>query len=151
MTNPAQAKEKVTRLTIRIGDRDFVLERKQVPVSFLKLDPKNQLLSYQLGQLRKEGKLGTDTELHEVLWALDPVKDLYQSVFQNGGLIQDPIVKDDGLVVEGNCRTVVVRELHKKFPKDERFGSLYVQVLPSDFSEEQLVTLLGELHIAGKI
>ncbi len=151
MTHPAQVREKVTRLTIRIGDRDFVLERKQVPVSFLKLDPKNQRLSYQLGQLRKEGKLGTDAELHELLWAMDPVKDLYQSVFQNGGLIQDPIVKEDGLVVEGNCRTVVLRELHKKFPKDERFGSLYVQVLPSDFSEEQLVTLLGELHIAGKI
>lgn len=151
MTRPAQDREKVTRFTIRIGDRDFVLERKQVPVSFLKLDPKNQRLSYQLGQLRKEGKLGTDAELHEVLWAMDPVKDLYQSVFQNGGLIQDPITKEDGLVVEGNCRTVVMRELRKKLPKDERFGSLYVQVLPPDFSEEQLVTLLGELHIAGKI
>src|SRR5256885_10244919 len=151
MTHPTQAKEKVTQLSIRIGDRNFVLERKEVPVSFLKLDPKNQRLSYQLGQLRKEGKLGTDSELHDVLWAMDPVKDLYQSVFQNGGLIQDPIVKEDGLVVEGNCRTVVVRELNKKLPKDDRFPSLHVQVSPPNFSEEQLVTLLGELHIAGKI
>jgi hypothetical protein len=151
MTQPTQAKEKGTRLTIRIGDRDFVLERRQVPVTFLKLDPKNQRLSYQLGQLRKEGKIGTDAELHDVLWAMDPVKDLYQSVLQNGGLIQDPIAKEDGLVVEGNCRTVVLRELHKKFQKDDRFASLYVQILPPNFSEEQLVTLLGELHIAGKI
>jgi hypothetical protein len=150
MAQPTQAMEPA-RFSIRINDRDFTLERKQVPVSFLKLDPKNQRLSYQLGQLRKEGKLGTDSELHELLWEMDPVKDLYQSVYQNGGLIQDPIVKEDGLVVEGNCRTVVLREAHKKFPKDERFTNLYVQVLPKGFSEEQLVTLLGELHIAGKI
>lgn len=147
----AVATEKGTRFTIRLGDRDFVLERKQVPVSSLKLDPKNQRLSYLLGQIRKEGKLGTDAELHDLLWAMDPVKDLYQSIYQNGGLIQDPIIKADGFVVEGNCRTVSLRELHKKFPKDERFASLHVQVLPSSFSEEQLVTLLGELHIAGKI
>lgn len=151
MTRAAQATEKTTELSIRIGDRDFVLERKQVPVSFLKLDPKNQRLSYQLIQLRKEGKLGTDPELHDLLWSMDQVKDLYQSILQNGGLIQDPIVKGDGLVVEGNCRTVALRELHKKLPKDDRFARLYVQVLPADFSEEQLVTLLGELHIAGKI
>ena len=151
MAHPSQAHEPTTKLTIRINDRDFILERKQVPVSFLKLDPKNQRLSYQLSQLRKEGKLGTDSELHDVLWAMDPVKDLYQSIYQNGGLIQDPIIKDDGLVVEGNCRTVVMRELHKKLPNDERFSSLWVQFLPKGFSEEQLVTLLGELHIAGKI
>ncbi len=147
----AAAVDKGARLTIRLGDRDFVLERRQIPVSSLKLDPKNQRLSYLLGQIRKEGKLGTDPELHELLWAMDPVKDLYQSIFQNGGLIQDPIIKADGLVVEGNCRTVALRELHKKFPKDERFGSVFVQILPASFSEEQLVTLLGELHIAGKI
>jgi hypothetical protein len=147
----AAVMEKATRFSIRLGDRDFVLERKQVPVPTLKLDPKNQRLSYLLGQIRKEGKLGTDAELHELLWAMDPVKDLYQSIYQNGGLIQDPIIKADGLVVEGNCRTVALRELHKKFPKDARFASAFVQILPASFSEEQLVTLLGELHIAGKI
>jgi hypothetical protein len=151
MTAAKEAPEDLTRLPIRLGDRDYVLERKQVPVTHLKLDPRNQRLSYQLNQLRKEGKAGTDSELHDLLWAMDPVKDLYQSILQNGGLIQDPIVKQDGLVAEGNCRTVALRELHKKFPKDERFSKLYVQILPPHFSEEQLVTLLGELHIAGKI
>ena len=140
-----------TKFTMRLGDRDFVLERKRVTVSSLKLDPKNQRLSYLLGQLRKEGKLGTDTELHDLLWGMDQVKDLYQSILQNGGLIHDPIAKGDGLVAEGNCRTVALRELHKKFPKDDRFTTVFVQILPPNFSEEQLVTLLGELHIAGKI
>lgn len=139
------------KLNLRIGDKDVTLERKLVPVSFLKLDAKNPRLSYKILELRREGKVGTDNELHELLWSLDPVKDLYQSIYQNGGLIQDPIVKGDGLVVEGNCRTVCLREINKKQPKDDRFQNVYVQILPPDFSEEQLFTLLGELHIAGKI
>jgi hypothetical protein len=151
MTIQTEQNDKSARFTFRIGDRDFVVERKLVPISFLKLDPNNQRLSYQLTLLRKDGKVGTDAELHDLLWSMDPVKDLYQSILQNGGLIQDPITKGDGLVVEGNCRTVAIREIHKKYPKDERFSKLYVQVLPPSFSEEQLVTLLGELHIAGKI
>jgi hypothetical protein len=137
--------------TIRLGDQDFTLERKRVPVEWLKLDPLNPRLSYALPQLRKEGKLGTDEEIHELLWGLDTVKDLYQSVFQNGGLIEDPIVREDGSVVEGNCRTVVLRELRKKFPSDQRFADLYVQVLPPSATDEQVASLLGELHIAGRI
>lgn len=138
-------------VALRIGDSDVILRRKKVPVDSLKLDVTNPRLSYQLTEFRKEGKLATDEELHEVLWNMDPVKDLYQSILQNGGLIFDPYIKEDGTVVEGNCRTVCLRELQKKFPKDPRFNEVYVQVLPEKFSEEQLVTLLGELHIAGKI
>jgi hypothetical protein len=137
--------------TIRLGNQDFTLERKQVPVEWLKLDPTNPRLSYTLVQLRKEGKLGTDAQIHDLLWGLDPVKDLYQSVWQNGGLIEDPIVRETGSVVEGNCRTVVLRELHKKFPGDEHFANLYVQILPPNATDEQIAALLGELHIAGKI
>ena len=100
-------------VTIRLGNQDFVLERKRVHVNWLKLDPRNQRLSHALS---KEGGARSDDRLHELLWAIDPVKDLYQSVLQNGGLIDDPIVTQEGIVVEGNSRTVVLRELHKKLP-----------------------------------
>jgi hypothetical protein len=151
MTMTVTTKAQSSAYTIRLGDQDFTLERKKVPVEWLKLDPLNPRLSYVLPQLRKEGKLGTDDEIHELLWGLDPVKDLYQSVFQNGGLIEDPIVRENGSVVEGNCRTVVLRELHKKFPSDQRFADLDVRVLPPNATDEQVASLLGELHIAGRI
>jgi len=139
------------RITVRLGNQDFTVERKKVPFDWLKLDPGNQRISYQLNLLRKEGKGYTDQEIHDLLWSMDAVKDLYQSVLQNGGLIEDPFVKNDGLVVEGNSRTVVIRELHKKFPGDERLASLYVRILPPNATDEQIITLLGEMHIAGKI
>ena len=61
------------------------------------------------------------------------------------------MVRPDGTVVEGNCRTVVMRQLRQKYPDDERFKRVYVRVLPPNVSEEQISLLLGELHIAGKI
>ncbi len=139
------------KITMRLGDQDFTVERKKVPITWLKLDPNNQRLGYQLTLLRKEGKGKTDQEIHDLLWAMDQVKDLYQSVLQNGGLMEDPFVTTDGTVAEGNARTVVMRELHKKFPGDERFSGLYVRILPPGATDEQIVTLLGEMHIAGKI
>jgi len=93
----------------------------------------------------------TDRELHEMLWDIDPVKGLYQSILNNGGLLEDPITYDTGVVVEGNCRIVCLRELCKKYPQDKRFKQVYVRVLPAGVTDMQLMLLLGELHIAGKI
>lgn len=133
---------------IRLGNRDFELERSKVPISFLRLDPSNQRLSFLL---RRAGGTATDAQLHKMIWELDPVKDLHTSIYQNGGLIQDPIVRRDGTVVEGNCRTVAVRELNRKYPEDARWQHLFVQLLPVEVTDEQLTMLLGELHIAGRI
>ena len=137
-----------TTMSIRLGNEDFALERKSVEVDSLKLDPHNQRLSFKL---RIQGTLAKDEDLHKLLWKQDAVKDLYTSVLNNGGLIEDPIIRRDGTVVEGNCRTVAMRELHKELPDDKRFKKLYVRVLPQDVTDEQLMMLLGELHVAGKI
>ena len=137
-----------TPITIRLGNEDFTLKREIRNIKDMKLDPKNQRLSFKL---RGKGIASSESELHNLIWKMDTVKDLYQSIYQNGGLIEDPIVSVDNKVVEGNCRTVAIRELHKKYPDDKRFSKLYVRVLPQGVSEEQLILLLGELHIAGKI
>lgn len=79
------------------------------------------------------------------------VRYVYRSVYQNGGLLEDPLVRQDGTVVEGNCRPVVLRQIRQKYPDDERFKKVFVRVLPPNVTEEQIRLLLGELHIAGKI
>jgi len=137
-----------TTVTIRLGNKDFTVIREAWPIGKLKLDPGNPRLGYQL---RRIGTATTDHDLHEMLWDLDAVKELRESVKQNGGLIEDPIIHADGKVVEGNCRTVVLRQLHKEFPDDPRWQRVFVRVLPKDVTEEEIMLLLGELHIAGKI
>lgn len=149
MSSPAVISENARNVqAIRLANQDFGLERTKVSLGVLRLDPTNQRVSYGI---KRRGGIATDQELHEMLWNLDPVKDLYNSIYQNGGLIQDPIVRRDGLVVEGNCRTVCLRELNRKYPDDPRWQSVYVQMLPAEVTDEQLTMLLGELHIAGKI
>jgi len=139
-----------TTLSFPLAGKTFTVRRELWKVADLKLDPKNQRLGYLL-RTHKKGVPATDKELHEMLWDIDQVKDLYQSIYQNGGLLEDPIIYDNGIVVEGNCRTVCLRELCKKYPKDDRFQQVYVRVLPADVTDEQLMLLLGELHVAGKI
>jgi hypothetical protein len=133
---------------IRLGNADFELERKRLPVDDLRLDPDNQRLSYLL---KLNGATPTEQKLQELIWDMDAVKDLYTSIYQNGGLINDPIVTRDFVVVEGNCRTVCLRELRKRYPDDERWKWVNVQLLPARVSAEQLTMFIGELHIAGKI
>ena len=137
-------------LKFRLGNADFEVTRELWTIDKFKLDPRNQRLGYLLRQHKKAPSV-SDTELHKMLWDIDQVKALYQSVYQNGGLLEDPVVRVDGTVIEGNCRTVVLRELRKKYPDDERFSRVFVRVLPPDVTEEQISLLLGELHIAGKI
>src|SRR5262245_65488321 len=100
-------------LTFRLGNADFAVKRELWPVEKLQLDPKNQRLGYLLRQHKKAPTV-SDKELHKMLWDIDQVKSLHQSVYQNGGLLEDPVVRVDGTVVEGNCRTVVMRELRKR-------------------------------------
>jgi|GEM_PF-1628515 len=137
-------------LSFPLDNRTFTVKREIWKVSDLKLDPANPRLGYVL-RMTKKGQMSGDKDLHAIIWDMDTVKDLFQSIYQNGGLLEDPIIRDDGKVVEGNCRTVCLRELCKKYPDDERFRQVYVRVLPKDVTEEQLMVLLGELHIAGKI
>jgi hypothetical protein len=137
-------------IIIPLGGEMIEVKRELWKVSDLKLDPTNQRLGYML-RTQKKGLPATDQELHKILWDMDQVKDLYQSIFQNGGLIEDPIVNENGVVVEGNCRTICLRELQKKYPTDNRWKQVYARVLPAKVTEEQLMILLGELHVAGKI
>ena len=137
-------------LTFRLGNANFVVSRELWFVKNLKLDPNNQRLGYLLRK-HKKGYATSDKELHKMLWDIDQVKALYQSVYQNGGLLEDPVVRVDGTVVEGNCRTVVLRQITKRYKDDDRFAKVFVRVLPANVTEEQISLLLGELHIAGKI
>ncbi len=65
-----------TVMSIRLGNKEFELERKLVPVAFLRLDPSNQRLSYKL---RMHGSLVKDEDLQKMLWKQDAVKALYES------------------------------------------------------------------------
>jgi ParB-like chromosome segregation protein Spo0J len=121
-----------------------------IPLSKVHLDPLNPRLANTVSLNYREDDEKLQAQLETILWDDRDVKDLYQSIKKNGGLIERIIVRPSGVVAEGNCRTVVYRKLHAQFPDDPAWKSIPARVLPDDIDEKQIAILLGELHVGGK-
>lgn len=132
---------------ITLGGQSVRLVHIDIPIGDVKLDRKNQRIQYFLASTG--GKVD-DEELEKKLWEIPDVKALYRAIIFNEGLVERIIVMADGTVVEGNCRTVCYRKLHKEFPVEPRWAKIPARVLPPDIEPKLLAILLGEMHVAGK-
>lgn len=142
--------EGVYNLSLR--KEDIELKRKRIPIKLLTLDPKNQRIQFLM---TSKGFGLTDAEIEEELWKQDYVKQLANSILDNGGLLSPIIVQPNGVVVEGNSRLVACRRLikiseEKKITPPPDVLNLPAEVLPEGLDDKKLVWLLGEWHIAGK-
>lgn len=158
MTTADERKAKIKELaegskyTISLYKDKVELDRKNVPIEYLSLDPKNQRIQFLM---TSKGFNLSDEEIHAQMWKLDYVKQLANSILHNGGLLCPLIVKADGTVAEGNSRLVALRELRKRCDKEGIAPPTDVlapicEVLPENFDDNRLIWLLGEWHIAGK-
>lgn len=136
---------------------EVVLDRVRVqvrgvdlPLDKVQLDPTNPRLANTVSL----GPHGSGAELQrklaEILWDDPDVRQLYHSVKVNHGLVERIIVRSNGVIAEGNCRTVVYRKLRENFPDDPAWLSIPSRILPGDITEKQIDILLGELHVGGK-
>lgn len=137
-------------IQVPLGEASLEIRRQLWSVRELRLDPDNPRLTSLLPP-RAGRRKPAQRELQRRLWNLPQVRALAKSIEQNGGLLEDPLVRHDGTLVEGNCRTVALRMLQRDRPDDERFRRVHVRVLPADVTEVQIALLLGDLHIAQKI
>ena len=126
------------------------IRARDLPLAQVQLDPQNPRVANTVSA----SALGTgehlQRELHKLLWADSDVHDLYRSILTNKGLIERIIVRHNGVVAEGNCRTVVYRKLHENFKTDDAWSRIPARVLPEDITDRQVAILLGELHVGGK-
>jgi len=105
--------------------------------------------------LKQYGTSVSQEEIEQRLWELDSTKDLFRDIRQNGGLVEEIIVRD-GEVLEGNSRLCAYRHLlkHAKENGDEeavkKWELIRAKVLPADTSEQTIFGILGMLHIRGK-
>lgn len=137
---------------ITVDGREVVLRGQDLPIAKVRLDATNPrlantILAHADGQSQEE----LQKILEETLWADPNVRDLCRQVQVNGGLTERVIVRENGTLVEGNCRTVVYRRLHQQFPDDPTWSRLPARVLPPNISERDIAILQGEMHVAGKI
>jgi hypothetical protein len=151
LTIPSPAPDAVELVDeITLDQRRVIVRCLDLPLESVKLDPRNPRIANTV----RLSDWGDGARLHgeiaQRLWSDPDVRLLYQSVRQNRGLIERIIVRPDGVVAEGNCRTVVYGKLAAAFPNDPTWKRIPARVLPSDISERQIAVLLGELHVGGK-
>jgi hypothetical protein len=133
---------------------DFLLLRnKKIPVKLAEIAHGNLKFYLENPRLyslvRADGNEPTQEEVEEVLSGMEHVKQLVQSIKDNGGLI-DPVIVQGGsnIVLEGNSRLAAYRTLARQDPI--KWGHLRAKILPADIGEAEIFSLLGEYHIIGK-
>lgn len=146
----APQKALIDRITV--DGREVTLRGQDIPIDKVTLDPSNPRLANSiLADLGGAEADEVQKMLEETLWSDPNVRELYRQVQVNRGLTERVIIREDGTVVEGNCRTVVYRRLHKQFPKDDTWQKLPARVLPAQITDREVAILQGEMHVAGKI
>lgn len=122
----------------------------QVPLDDVLLDPLNPRIANTVAASVAADDETIQKRLEGMLWDDSDVHSLYSSVLANKGLIERIILRSNGVVAEGNCRTVVYRRLREKFKDDETWRTIPARILPPDITDRQIAMLLGELHVGGK-
>lgn len=134
--------------TIMLDGRPVQVERRDMPIGDLKLDPANPRLRYIVDTIF-HGE-ATDEQLHKELWDRDSVRQLAEAIYYNRGLIEPLIIRAVGMVVEGNCRTVALQELIKMHPNETWLKDAPCRVLPDTIDSTQIAIFLVDAHVAGK-
>lgn len=135
---------------ITLDGRKIRVQNIDMPLAHVKLDPRNPRIANTINYSSNDSPSNIEKRLEELLWSDDDVRDLYRQVLINKGLVERIIVRPDGTAIEGNCRTVVYRKLHEKFPHQKDWKSIPARVLPEDIGDREIAILLGEMHVAGK-
>lgn len=135
---------------ITLDGRKIQVRNADIPLEKVRLDHRNPRIANTVQIALGSADGAIQEKLEALLWQDDDVRDLYRQVLINEGLVERIIVREDGSVVEGNCRTVVYRRLRAAFPDDERWRKIPSRVLPPDIAERDVAILLGEMHVAGK-
>src|SRR5258708_35991780 len=130
---------------ITLDGKRVQVQSGDLPLDDVSLDPRNPRIANTVSiSISDEGE-ELQNKLEALLWQDDDVRDLYRQVLLNKGLVERIIVRKDGSVVEGNCRTVVYRKLREKHPTEQRWHNIPARILPADIGERDVAILLGEM------
>lgn len=135
---------------ITLDGKRVQVQSVDLPLDRVVLDPYNPRIANTFVVERSGDDATLQAKLEALLWEDSDVRELYRQVQVNHGLIERIIVRQDGRVVEGNCRTVVYRKLREKQSNDKAWHHIPARVLPADIAERDVAILLGEMHVAGK-
>jgi hypothetical protein len=140
------------KTAIIVGDVAIPTQIRPLPVPQLRYYAENPRIFSILKEL---GKGVTQEEIERKLWEQDHTKDLFRDIRQNGGLLEEIIVRSDE-VLEGNSRLCAYRHLLKDATTKgdsaaiAKWSFIRAKIIPADTTERAVFAILGTLHIRGK-
>jgi hypothetical protein len=136
---------------IIVNGSRIATEIRELPIDELKYWRENPRVDSVIKQRFPDGS-ATEDDIEQALWELDSVKELFQDIKKNGGLIDEILVKGV-FVLEGNSRLCAYKHLFKKATTDDErlqwFG-IRARIIPESTSSEAIFSILGTWHIKGK-
>ena len=132
--------------TILIRGEDVEVKRGKIDHKKLKFYAENPRL-YSL--VRPDEGEPDQEVIEDRLVKMDHVKELIQSIKENGGLMEPIFVHGQTFeVLEGNSRLAAYRRLSETDPF--KWAEMKCVLLPPNFEKERIFAFLGQLHIVGK-
>jgi len=132
--------------TLTIGKKEISIKEGLFRQTDLMFYPENPRI---FSIISGDGYKPTQKEIEQKLSEMEHVKQLVQSIRENGGLTDPIIVRDqDYVVLEGNSRLAAYRILSRNNPI--LWGKIKVKLLPGDIPEDLVFALLGQYHIIGR-
>lgn len=155
MTMDEPHKSTPMKIQIQVSkDKKILGEVRHIPLSKLKLDPKNV-------RFKHLDRILSDPEIEEQISDEGDTKSLIREIRFSHGLSEPPYIQEleDGSfkVLEGNRRTVclrkIVQEIKSGKEKDillEKIDPVQCIVIPKDITDKTLAVLLARIHVSGK-
>jgi hypothetical protein len=137
-----------------VGNRTIKLVHDDVPIELVELDFENPRIKYKLSLQGTNGDAPTEKDLEQIILNLPDVRKLQRDIEHNGGLRERVILQKTGngkyVAVEGNVRTVVIRDIAKK-NKAATWKKIPAKILPDDVDPKQVAIMLTDFHVRGKL
>lgn len=150
---PSRSKSELLE-TVRIAGQDYRLERRSIPLELIDLDPENPRIGMP-ADAKPSGEPLTQPEAEHFLRVQAPeaFDHLKLSIESNKGVMNPIWVKKSGtkrfVVVEGNTRVLVYKDLSKKYLMDPNYRSIPARVLPDDLDSKVAHWIRVEAHLRG--
>jgi hypothetical protein len=141
------------KLTIPIDGRETTLELEHIELDKLKLDELNPRIGFF-----RDNQVNEELSEDQIIFALtnkkpEAFRKLKDSIHNNKGIVYPIWVEHlkggDYMIIEGNTRLVIYRQLHEEEPYEETWKRILSYVLPYEISEEQKNFIRLQSHLRG--
>jgi hypothetical protein len=136
-------------MPLTIGGTVVDVVHEIVPTNQVRLNPQNPRIRFQI-EHRNGGKDLSPKELMDLIREQPGYDGLQKAIRKAGGLFEPVLIRHDGLVVEGNTRTTVVKTLEGGNAGDGKWKRMPVARLPKSVPEHAIEMLMAQYHIGGK-